>query len=637
MSGLPDGDRITETKLARKRSATQRRNAVVLARMRGIVYPGSGRAGGSAISRGIRQDGGKARWPVARPVVRAGMAGAAAVLALAVVVVTGVVLTRHILHDVGAPAAGSAGWQGASPAVAGITAPGAEPGQAVPSAAWTRVGTRPGPDGVEARWVIAENRRPGTTAWKIRDARGSISGFANLTYARPGQQVTLYVSTAAATFRANAFRMGYYQGTGARLVWQSADIAGKVQAPCPVVSGINMVTCDRWTPSVTFTVTGAFVQGDYLIKLVGSGGQQSYVPLTVWDPSSSATYVVQNDVMTWQAWNPYGGYDYYQGLGDCPAVEYLVCSRARVVSFDRPYGAEGGSGNFLALEYPLVRFAEQHGLDVTYATDTAIAQHPGFLLRHRVLLSLGHDECWSLAERAAAVAARDRGMNIVFFGASPILRHVRLRSSPLGPGREEVDYRDPLEDPLNGRASPLEVTANTWGSPPTNWPESDFVGEMYAGFLEPGRHVALVVSDASSWVYRGTSLRDGSAVPGVVASDVDHFYPAMTHPADVQILSHSPIPLTMGQTEIGPFYSDMTYYTAAGSGAGVLDTGTTNWITALGSDRSGCGVREQQGTRRCAAAILRRITGNILRAFGAGPAGREHPSVANWRTFALAP
>ena len=565
------------------------------------------------------------------------MAGAAAVVALAVVVVTGVVLTSHILRDVAAPAGGSPGWQGASPAVARITAPGAEPGQAAPSAAWTRAGTRPGPDGVEARWVIAENRRPGTTAWKIRDARGSISGFANRTYARAGQQVTLYVTTAAATFQADAFRMGYYQGTGARLVWQSDEIAGKVQPPCPVNSGVNMVSCDDWTPSVTFTVTGAFVQGDYLIKLVGSGGQQSYVPLTVWDPSSSATYVVQNDVMTWQAWNPYGGYDYYQGLGDCPAGEYPVCSRARVVSFDRPYGAEDGSGNFLALEYPLVRFAEQHGLDVTYATDTAIAQHPGFLLRHRVLLSLGHDECWSLAERTAAVTARDRGMNIVFFGASPILRHVRLRPSPLGPGREEVDYRDPLEDPLDGKASPLEITANTWGSPPTNWPESDFVGEMYAGFLEPGRHVALVVSDASSWVYRGTSLRDGSAVPGVVASDVDHFYPAMTHPADVQILSHSPIPLTMGQTEIGPFYSDMTYYTAAGSGAGVLDTGTTNWITALGSDRSGCGVREQQGTRRCAAAILRRITGNILRAFGAGPAGREHPSVANWRTFALAP
>jgi hypothetical protein len=82
----------------------------------------------------------------------------------------------------------------------------------------------------------------------------------------------------------------------------------------------------------------------------------------------------------------------------------------------------------------------------------------------------------------------------------------------------------------------------------------------------------------------------------------------------------------------------MTYYTDARSGAGVLDTGTTNWIPALGSDRSGCGSRgrarrpagRQTGDRHCASAIVRRITGNILRAFGSGPAGRQHPSVTNW-------
>jgi hypothetical protein len=447
--------------------------------------------------------------------------------------------------------------------------------------------------------------------------------------------VTLYVTTAAARFRAEAFRMGYYQRTGARLIWQSAEIAGKVQSSCPVAAGINMVTCDRWTPSVTFTISAAFVQGDYLIKLAGRGGQQSYVPLTVWDPSSTATYVVQNDVLTWQAWNPWGGYDYYQGVGTCPAGEYPLCSRARIVSFDRPYGSEEGSGNFLTLEYPLVRFAEKHGLDVTYATDQAIAQHPRFLLGHRVLLSLGHDECWSLAGRSAAVAAHDHGMNIVFFGASPVLRHVRLRRSPLGPGREEVDYRDAAADPLDGKASPLEVTGNTWGSPPANWPESDFVGEMYAGFLEPGRQVGLVVADASSWAYRGTGLHDGSKVPGVVASDVDHFYAAMIHPAGVQVLSHSPIPAGIGQTELGAFHSDMTYYTDARSGAGVLDTGTTNWIPALTHDHHGCrrGGRPAvgHGAGHCASAILQRITGNILRVFGGGPAGRRHPSAANWR------
>jgi hypothetical protein len=567
---------------------------------------------------------------------------------LTVTVTAGVVLTRHSLRDVASPAAGSLPSQAGrgerpSPGVptrvsTGPQARGGSPASP-PAAPPALPATRPGPDGIKARWVIAENNRPGTTAWKIRRPKGSIAGFASRTYARPGQRVTLYVTTAAAAFRAEAFRMGYYQGKGARLIWRSGKTAGKVQPRCPVTAGINMVSCDNWAPSLTFTVSAAFVQGDYLIKLTGGGGQQSYVPLTIWDPSSTATYVVQNDVFTWQAWNPYGGFDYYQGLGECPAGEYPLCSRARVVSFDRPYQSEEGSGNFLTLEYPLVRFAESHGLDVTYATDQAVAQHPRYLLRHRVLLSLGHDECWSLSERSAAVAAHDRGMNIVFFGASPILRHVRLRNSPLGPGREEVDYRDAQQDPLDGKGSPLNVTGNTWGSPPTDWPESRFVGEMYAGFLEPGRRAGLVVSDASSWVYRGTGLHNGSTVPGVIASDVDHFYAAMIHPGNVQVLSHSPIPADLGQTDIGAFYSDMTYYTDPRSGAGVLDTGTTNWIPALGSDRSGCGARGRPGPQagrrtgrgRCASAIVRRITGNILRAFGSGPAGRQHPSVANWR------
>ena len=560
-----------------------------------------------------------------------------AIILLAVAVTAGVVLTRYSLRDVAA----AAGKAPHPPAVSPdgkpvpVTRAGTGPhGGRSPDGAWTLAATRPGPDGIEARWVIAENNRPGTTAWKIRHPKGSIAGFASRTYARRGQRVTLYVTTAARTFRAEAFRMGYYRGKGARLIWQSAEVAAKVQPFCPVTSGINMVSCDNWKQSLTFTVSAAFVQGDYLIKLVGSGRQQSYVPLTVWDPSSTATYVVQNDVLTWQAWNPYGGYDYYQGLGKCPAREYPLCSRARVVSFDRPYGSEEGSGNFLSLEYPLVRFAEKHGLDVTYATDQAIAQHPRYLLRHRVLLSLGHDECWSLSGRTAVVAARDRGMNIVFFGASAILRHVRLRSSPLGRGREEVDYRDAQADTLDGTASPLDITGNTWGSPPTDWPESDFVGEMYAGFLEPGLRTHLVVSDASSWAYRGTGLHDGSTVPGVIAGDVDHFYVAMIHPANVQVLSHSPIPASMGQTDIGAFYSDMTYYTDARGGAGVLDTGTTNWIPGLTRDRSGCargGPGRRAGDRHCASAILRRITGNILRVFGDGPAGRRHPSVPNWR------
>jgi hypothetical protein len=205
-----------------------------------------------------------------------------------------------------------------------------------------------------------------------------------------------------------------------------------------------------------------------------------------------------------------------------------------------------------------------------------------------------------------------------------VLRHVRTQPSPFGPDRELVDYRDSGADPLDGKGEPRQVTGNEWANPPSSWPEYDFVGDTYAGFLEPGLHVGFRVADASGWVFAGTGLRDGEVIPGVVASDVDKFDKAYGQPADDQIFGHSPIPARLGQTSIGAFFSDMTYYTNAGTGAGVLDTGTNNWIPAL-RGRAGC---HRGGI--CESAMVQRITGNILRLFGQGPAARYRPSIPNW-------
>jgi len=490
-----------------------------------------------------------------------------------------------------------------------------------------------GPDGVEARWVIEQNKLPGTTRWRITNAPSgsSIFGFANLAYAADGQTVTFYVSSQAPTYHVDAYRMGYYGGTGARLVWRSRQLTGVVQPPCPLTPGINMVSCDNWSPSFQVKLTSAFVQGDYLFKLVGSGNQQSYVPLTVWDPSSHAAYIIKNDIFTWQAWNPYGGYDYYTGIGACPPGHYPLCSRARVVSFDRPYAYGEGAGDFLANEYPLVYWAEKHGLDVTYWTDLTVVQHPALLAYHEAILSLGHDECWSLRERQAVENANHNfGLNVVFFAASPMLRHVRLQASPLGPDREEVDYRNSLKDPLYGKANPLEVTGNTWGSPPANWPEDNFVGETYGGYTLGGvGPQPFVVADGAAWLFKGTGLTSGSSVPGVVMSDFDSFDPGLGHPADLEILGHSPIPASEVQTDVptngGYAYSDMTYYTDPKSDGGVFDSGTNNWIYAMRT----C----SQGESPCPAHVLREVTGNLLWLFGQGPAGRIIPSSPNWQSF----
>jgi len=514
----------------------------------------------------------------------------------------------------------------------GATEPFLEPVDMLGNQTAARPVTYEGADGVEAAWVVAENARPGTTSWVIPPTvtPGRIAGFANLTDASIGDTVTLYVSTAAPTFRVVAYRMGWYQGTGGRQVWASAEVPGGVQPACPVTPGVNMVSCDNWTATLSFPVTSAFVQGNYLLKLVGSGGQEGYVPLTVSDPTSTATYLVVNRSFTEQGWNTYGGFSFYQGTGPCPAgtPTYPVCNRARVVSFDRPYDTGNGSSDFLGDEFPLVQFCERYGLDVTYVSDVSLDADPQLALHHRVILSLGHDETWSYTERAAVQIAHDHGANIVFLGAAAVLRHVRMQPSPLGPEREEVNYRDATEDPLDGHGSPLLVTGNTWASPPTDWSEVPFVGELYSGYLSDDTSVPFVVFDASAWPFAGTGLKDGSALAGVVQSDVDHLAAPASTPADLEVLGHSPIPDALVYTNQGSWagdsYSDMTYYTDPVGGGGVIDTGTVNWIHAM----SPC-----PGTvTNCPATAVQEITGNILRVFGRGPAADSRPSVANWQS-----
>ena len=489
----------------------------------------------------------------------------------------------------------------------------------VPTSSGPVAATQLARSGVQATWVVQENQQAGTTNWRIAGApaNGFIEGFADQTYATTGQPVNLFVSTSAPAFHVEAYRVGYYGGTGGRLVWASPTFQGQAQPQCQLTGGVNMVSCANWTASVTVQVTQYFVQGDYLLKLVGSDNEQSYVPLTVWDPASTGAYLVKNDVFTWQAWNPYGGYDYYQGVGNCPPNVYPLCSRARIVSYDRPYGYGQGAADFLSLEAPLVRYMEQHGLDVSYVNDMTIQDHPTLVANHRMVLSLGHDECWSLGERTAVTTANSAGVNLAFFGASAILRHVRTQASPLGPNRQLVDYRNSQDDPTNAGGDPKDVTGNTWGSPPASWPETGLVGESYNGFLEPGVQAAMTVADPNAWIFQNTGLTTGQALPNVIASDVDSLESGLGFPQNVEVLAHSPLPADQAQanTHNGPvFYSDMTYYTDPATKAGVWDSGTNNWIPSMAN-----------------SPALQTITGNLLWLFGQAPAGKLHPSNPNWR------
>jgi len=455
------------------------------------------------------------------------------------------------------------------------------------------------PAALTSGWVKTENAKPGTTDWRLSPGHAKgIEGFADMVSAQRGEAVGLYVSTKASSFHVESYRMGYYGGLGGRLVWRSDDIAGHVQ-PKPQMEPKTRMIETEWRPTLTVRMTSDFLPGDYLFKLVGAGDEEQYIPLTVRDDTSTAAFVVQNSVTTWQAYNIWGGADLYEGPGRGRGTTFD--GRSRVVSFDRPYTLGDGSGDFLGNEFPLVTLVEQLGLDVTYWTDVDLHARPELLLKHKALLSLGHDEYWSKSMRDGAEAARDQGVNLAFFGANAAFRQIRLEESPLGPNRREVNYKVAKEDPLL-RTDPKVVTTD-WRNPPVSRPENSMVGPLYE--CNPVK-ADLVVYDPDAWVFKGTGLGKGDKLPGVVGSEYDRYTPGKTSPKSLQVLGHSPLKCR-GKAS----FSDMTWYTVA-SGAGVFASGTNLWVPKLG-----------------VVAEVAKITENILDALGAGPAGVAHPSTPN--------
>ena len=482
-------------------------------------------------------------------------------------------------------------------------------------------GTRPGnaaeaPAVGEPGWVAAENRRRGTTAWRItvKGEPHAIEGYADHVSASAGDAVTLYVSTTAPRFRVEAYRMGWYGGARGRLLWRSGRLRGRLQDERSLQPRTNMVEA-RWAPSLTFRVGTDWPPGAYLLKLVAPSAQR-YVPLTVTDPSSHDPLLVMDAVTTWQAYNDWGGRNLYWG----PFME--PATRSRVASFDRPYAEGYGAGDFLSGELPLISLLERAGLDATYWTDVDLHQHPELLLRHRALLSLGHDEYWSTAMRRGATLARDHGVNLAFLGANAVFRHIRLQPSPLGPDREEVNYKpaSARADP-DWRRDPKEVTTD-WREPPVHQPESALLGELYE--CNPALADGVVV-EPDSWLLAGTGLDAGSRLPNLVGPEYDRVTLTFPTPRGVELVLHSPL-----RCRYHSSFSDVTYYTAP-SGAGVVDTGTSSWVCQIDQV---CAAGRNSATT---SAAVRRISVNLLRAFAAGPAGLLHPSRSNLHSFDTRP
>ncbi len=453
--------------------------------------------------------------------------------------------------------------------------------------------------------IVAENCQPGSTDWMTQNDLGDIEGFAFRPSANIGETVNFYVHTSAPSFDLQIYRSGYYGGDGARLVDEIDSIPSQTQPACNQDFGIGIVSCSNWSVTYSLQIPTDWVSGIYFAKLIrrdtsGTG----FMLFVVRDDDRPSTILYQQSTATYQAYNDYLGPSVYDksdpgASGACTRISGT--DRAVKVSLMRPYARDFFSFDnlYTHTEYPLVRWLEQQGYDVTYTTsfdtDTSgTAGNTNQLLNHKAFLSSGHDEYWTEAIRTAITQARDAGVNLGFFSANTGYWRIRMEDDPYTgtPDSVMVTYKTTQEGPPD----PSGIPTGTWRDPAgSNQPESALLGGQYVGDNDALNFQIRVSSDeGKNPVFRHTdlqSLPDGSAA--IISEPIIGWeWDAVTDasPANIEILASSAVygflltdagDFNIGKS--GAFAANMTHYTAS-SGAQVYDTGMILWSWGLGAN-----------------------------------------------------
>jgi hypothetical protein len=294
------------------------------------------------------------------------------------------------------------------------------------------------PCGPDVNAIVCENAQPGVTPseWDIEGAGDpSIQGFATDISVDAGQRIDFKIDTDAAAYDIEIYRTGWYQGKGARKIDDVVPSAMLPQAQDECLSDVTteLYDCGTWDVSASWDVPADAVSGVYLARLERADtGGASHIIFIVRRDGNTSDVLFQTSDPTWQAYNSYGGSNFYRGAAN---------GRGYKLSYNRPFATRQGVENrdfYFSSEFATVRFLERNGYDMSYIAGVDTDRRGEELLGHQVFLSVGHDEYWSAGQRANIEAARDAGVNMQFLSGNEAYWHTRYEPSTVG---EQADYR----------------------------------------------------------------------------------------------------------------------------------------------------------------------------------------------------
>src|SRR5262245_38930024 len=493
--------------------------------------------------------------------------------------------------------------------------------------------------------IVCENQNTGAPAseWDVfGSGDATIQGFATDISVNRGQTVHFKVKTTASTYQIGIYRLGYYNGMGARRI---ATIAPSVTLPqaqpaCVTDTASGLVDCGNWAESASWLVPATATSGVYIARLPRPDtGGASHIVFVVRDDASHADLLFQTSDTTWQAYNQYGGNSLYVGgPGTNP-------NRAYKVSYNRPLTTRGTTpaNSFFNAEYPMVRWLEANGYDISY-TSGVDSDRSGAALatgNHKAFLSVGHDEYWSAAQRTSVENARAAGVHLAFFSGNEVFWKVRWEPSIDGKAtayRTLVSYKETHANAVIDPQDPPTWTGS-WRdprfSPPADGgrPENALTGTIFTTQCCQAQFPSIAVPPAMAALrfWRNTSIAangGGALVPrvsgsgviagGVLGYEFDEDLDNGFRPAGLIQLSSTTANVDQRLQDNGSVYNPgtsthtLTLYRHS-SGALVFGAGTVQWAWGLDNNHE----RLPDATSDYTNVSLQQATVNILGDMGA--------------------
>jgi hypothetical protein len=480
--------------------------------------------------------------------------------------------------------------------------------------------------------IVLENQIPGnpSSEWAISgNGDPSIQGFSTDISVNRGTTVRFKIDTDAAAYHLDIYRMGFYGGDGARKVATVLPSATLPQVqPAPLFDpAVKLTDCGNWSESASWDVPAAAVSGIYFARVIRDDTNgASHIFFIVRDDASTSDILFQTADATWQAYNTYGGNSLYVGKAD-------------KVSYNRPFSTRGVNPEdwVFNAEYPMVRWLEANGYDVTYFTNIDADRNGGLITQHKVFLSIGHDEYWSAGQRASVTAARDAGVHLMFLSGNEIYWKTRYEPSidpSVTPYRTLVCYKEGTlgENNCGTKCDPLAgVWTGLWRdgcSPPYATtdacsPENALSGQIsWVGstgtMLVPDTYKNLRFWRNTSVASLGTGAT-ASLTPSSLGYEWDFEQYAAFYPAGR---------VKMSRTVLGGQTHQLSLYRHS-SGALVFGAGTVQWSWGLDGNHD-------RGASTPSTA-MRQATVNLLAEMDSQPGSLQPGLVAATATGDVTP